>query len=130
MNSRSSLQQPKSVYAHTVEMSDDSMAPTFVKGDLLTIDQELVEKPGDYVLVRTTAGDELHVIRRYSLIDDRANYVAENPAYPEMLETDNWPPECLGPVSQVRRVDGTVESFDLSTRTKAWELGEGLPKTA
>ena len=31
--------RPKSVYAHTVEISDDSMAPTFVKGDLLTINQ-------------------------------------------------------------------------------------------
>jgi SOS-response transcriptional repressor LexA len=108
----------KSVYAHTVEMSDDSMAPRFVKGDLLTINQMLIERPGDYVLVHS-GSDDLSVIRRYTTIGDRANYVPENPAYPEMLELDYWGPECLGPVTAVQHVDGSIETFDLSTRKKA-----------
>jgi SOS-response transcriptional repressor LexA len=110
---------PKSVYPRTVIMSDDSMAPTFVEGDVLTIDGDISEKEGDYVLVHSH-GElfDLEVIRRYTTVGDRENYVPENPAYPEMLETDDFPPECLGPVTSVQRVDGTIETFDLSTRRK------------
>jgi hypothetical protein len=118
--------EPKSVYAHTVEISDDSMAPTFVKGDLLTINQKLIEKPGDYVLVHSPESD-LSVIRRYMSAGDRANYVPDNPAYAEMLEPDYGGPECLGPVTAVRHADGTIETFDLSSREIAedWETVRG-----
>jgi SOS-response transcriptional repressor LexA len=116
---------PTSVYAHTVIMSDDSMAPIFVKGDLVTINQDLSEEKGDYVLVRTTMERyELHVIRRYDgePLGDRSNYVPENPAYPEMLEDEEWANlECLGPVTSVQHVDGTIETFDLSTRKRLEE---------
>ena len=37
----SSFQEPASVNPETVIMQDDSMAPTFVKGDILTIDYEV-----------------------------------------------------------------------------------------
>jgi SOS-response transcriptional repressor LexA len=118
--------EPRSVYAHTVEISDDSMAPTFVKGDLLTINQMLIEKPGDYVLVHC-ADSDLSVIRRYMTAGDRTNYVPDNPAYPEMLEPDYGGPESLGPVTAVRHADGTIETFDLSSREIAedWEMVRG-----
>jgi SOS-response transcriptional repressor LexA len=127
------LKTPKSAYTNTVEMSDDSMAPIFSKGDLVTIEGAIVQQEGDYVLVRTMGREavfkidgklfahELHVIRRLKYIDDlgRAKYVPENPAYPVMLEDEVWTNlECLGPVTSVRHVDGTVETFAPSTRTR------------
>jgi SOS-response transcriptional repressor LexA len=125
------LKEPKSVYSRTVEMSDDSMAPIFLKGDLLTIDGDIGEEEGDYVLVRSYGNEtvfsirgnlfahELHVIRRCTYVGDRANYVPENPAYPEMLEHETLANlECLGPVTSVQRVDGTTQTFDPSTRKK------------
>jgi hypothetical protein len=124
------LKTPKSVYEHYLEtddsmtpifyeMADDSMEPIFFKGDLLTIDQAIYEREGDYVLI-SNRSESLDLIRRQSNIGDRFNYVPENRAYPEMLETDHpWEPECLGPVTSVRRVDGTIETFDLSTRKRS-----------
>lgn len=94
--------EPQSVYPQTVIMQDDSMAPIFSKGDLLTIDPDLIENIGDFVLVR--ASDGLYAIRRFTTKGNRMNFVPENPAYPEMLETDCWPPESLGPVVAVQRV--------------------------
>jgi SOS-response transcriptional repressor LexA len=135
------LKTPKCVYAHTVQISDDSMAPVFIEGDLVTIDQNLIQKEGDYVLVRNVMGNgavfsaggnffanELHAIRRLKYRGDRAKYVPENPAYPVMLEDAHRANlECLGPVASVRHADGTTETFDLSARTR---FQEDLLKTA
>ena len=42
------------------------------------------------MLVHSSDSD-LSVIRRYMAVGDRANYVPDNPAYPEMLELDHGP---------------------------------------
>jgi SOS-response transcriptional repressor LexA len=110
---------PASIRPQTVIMQDDSMAPTFRKGDVLTINSDVYEEPGDCMLVRS--GD-LFVIRRY--IDrgdnDHFDFMPENPVYPAIL--DDGAPDPWGVVSAVQHIDGTTQTFDLSTRMKLSEL--------
>ena len=108
---------PASIHPQTVIMQDDSMSPIFVKGDVLTINSDVFEEPGDYMLVRF---GHLLLIRRYTDRGDNTDFIPENPAYPEILDdrsADPW-----GVVSEVRHVDGTVETFDLSTHRKINEF--------
>jgi SOS-response transcriptional repressor LexA len=78
-------------------MQDDSMAPTFVKGDLLTIDYDTYEEPGDSVLVRI---GRLFLIRRYMDRgdNDHIDFMPENRAYPAILDDGK-------PLSGIRDVD-------------------------
>jgi SOS-response transcriptional repressor LexA len=100
---------PTPVYPQTVIMQDDSMVPIFAKGDVLTINPDFMENPGDYVLVRTAIGDELLAIRRFTTIGDRMNFVPENPDYSAMLEDVYWANlECLGPVVAVQHGELTA----------------------
>ena len=111
--SDSNLQELTSVHAQTVIMQDDSMAPTFVKGDLLTIKNDVFEEPGDFVLIRI---DHLFLIRRYTDRgdNDHFDFMPENWAYPAIL--DDGTPDPWGVVSAVQHIDGTIQTFDLSTR--------------
>ena len=119
MNSHSSFLEPKSVNPQTVIMQDDSMAPTFVEGDVLTINHDVFEEPGDYMLVRF---GHLLLIRRYTNRgdNDHFDFLPENPAYPIIL--DDGSPDPWGVVSGVHHVDGSIETFDLSTRQKLSEF--------
>jgi phage repressor protein C with HTH and peptisase S24 domain len=80
-------------------MQDDSMAPTFEKGDVLTIDNDVFEEPGDCMVVRF---GHLLLIRRYTDRGDKNHFdfIPENPAYPAIL--DDGSPDPLGVVSSVR----------------------------
>jgi hypothetical protein len=110
---------PASVHPQTVIMQDDSMAPTFEKGDVLTIDSDVFEEPGDYMLIQF---GHLLLIRRYTDRGDKNHFdfIPENPAYPAIL--DDGSPDPWGVVSSVRHIDGTTQTFDLSTRSKLSEL--------
>jgi hypothetical protein len=115
----SSFQEPASVNPETVIMQDDSMAPTFVKGDILTIDYEVFEEPGDYMLVRF---GHLLLIRRYADRgdNDHFDFLPVNRAYPQVL--DDGAPDPWGVVSAVRHIDGTTQTFDLSAHGKIKEF--------
>jgi hypothetical protein len=107
-------------------MLDDSMAPTFVEGDVLTINYDLFEEPGDYMLVRS---DDLLMIRRYTDRGDKDHFdfMPENLAYPAIL--DDGAPDPWGVVSAVQHIDGTIETFDLSTRGRLSELEKAMAPT-
>jgi hypothetical protein len=117
---------PVSVHAQTVIMQDDSMAPTFVKGDVLTIDHDVSWEPDDFMLVRF---GHLFLIRRLDCQRGDLDFMPENPAYPAILEdgsSDPW-----GVVSAVQHIDGTTQTFDLSTRMKlSEEMSEELEAIA
>jgi hypothetical protein len=91
---------------------------------VLTIDYDVFEEPGDYVLIRF---GHLLLVRRYSdRGDDYIDFMPENPVYPSILDdiaADPW-----GVVSAVQHIDGTAQTFDLSTRRKisAFEMWEEL----
>jgi SOS-response transcriptional repressor LexA len=110
---------PASVHPQTVIMQDDSMAPTFLKGDVLTINYDVFEEPGDYMLVRF---GHLLLIRRYADRgdNDHVDFMPENPAYPLIL--DDGAPDPWGVVSAVRHSDGNTQTFDLSKRRKIEEF--------
>ena len=119
---------PASVNPQTVVMQDDSMAPMFAKGDVLTIDYDVFEESGDCVLIRF---GHLLLVRRYSdRGDDYIDFMPENPAYPAILDdtaADPW-----GVVSAVQHIDRTAQTFDLSTRKKIsafemWAELNGVP---
>jgi hypothetical protein len=110
---------PASIHPQTVIMQDDSMSPIFVKGDVLTINYDVFEEPGDYMLV---GFGHLLLIRRYTDRgdNDHFDFIPENPAYPLVL--DDGTPDPWGVVSAVQHIDGTTQTFDLSTRWKLSRL--------
>lgn len=111
---------PASVHPQTVIMQDDSMAPTFLKGDVLTINYDVFEEPGDYMLVRF---GHLLLVRLYADRgdNDHFDFIPENQAYPAIL--DDGTPDPWGVVSSaVRHVDETSQTFDLSTHSKIQEF--------
>jgi Peptidase S24-like len=110
---------PASVHPQTVIMQDDSMAPIFVEGDMLTINYDVFEEPGDYMLF---GFGHLLLIRRYTDRgdNDHFDFIPENPAYPLVL--DDGAPDPWGVVSSVRHIDGTTQTFDLSKRRKIKEF--------
>jgi hypothetical protein len=112
---------PASVHPQTVIMQDNSMAPTFVKGDVLTIDYDVYWESGDYMLVRF---GHLFLIRRLDEQSGDLDFMPENPAYPAIL--DDGSPDPWGVVSAVQHIDGTTQIFDLSTRTR-FKLSELEP---
>jgi SOS-response transcriptional repressor LexA len=120
---------PASVNPQTVVMQDDSMTPTFEKGAVVIIDYDVIEEPGDCVLIRF---GHLLLIRRYTDRgdNDHFDFIPENPAYPLVL--DDGTPDPWGVVSAVQHVDGSIETFDLSTRRKAndWEMGRAVSSPA
>jgi hypothetical protein len=94
-------------------MQDDSMAPTFVKGDVLTIDYDVEWEPDDFMLVRF---GHLFLIRRLDGQRGDIDFMPENPAYPAILDDGSADP--WGVVSAVHHIDGTTQTFDSSTRWK------------
>lgn len=108
---------PASVHLQTVIMQDDSMAPTFVKGDVLTIDQDVEWEPDDFMLVRF---GHLFLIRRLDGRRGDIGFMPENPAYPAILDDGSADP--WGVVSAVQHIDGTTQTFDLSSHMKLSEL--------
>jgi hypothetical protein len=108
--------EPKSVHPPTVIMQDDSMSPTFVKGDELTIDYEVDWNPGYFMLVRS--GHMLLVRRLTDRGDNESHmdFMPDNPTYPSVLDDGSDDP--WGVVTAVRRVDGTSETFDLAKLVK------------
>lgn len=122
---RNTYQDPVSVSSRKVVMQDDSMYPIFFKGDELTVNEDICEEPGDYMLVRV---GHLLAIRRYTDRGDNNHYdfLPENPVYPAIL--DDGSPDPWGVVSAVQHVDGTTQTFDLSTHSKIseFEMSEQL----
>jgi hypothetical protein len=112
---------PASIHPQTVIMQDDSMSSIFVKGDVLTINYDVFEEPGDYMLV---GFGHLLLIRRLDGQRGDFDFMPENPAYPVIL--DDGSPDPWGVVSAVQHIDGTTQIFDLSTRTR-FKLSELEP---
>jgi hypothetical protein len=96
---------------------------------VLTINYDVFEEPGDYMLV---GFGHLLLIRRYTdrVDNDHFDFIPENPAYPLVL--DDGAPDPWGVVSSVRQIDGTTQTFDLSTcrKIKEFEMWAELNVTA
>jgi hypothetical protein len=99
----------ESVDVQTVVMKDNSMRPTFCKGDVLTIDcNRDSEMPGHYQLIRV---GHLHLVRRFIVRGEEICYWADSGTEQEIV--DDGMVDSLGVVIAVRRADGTTETLDL-----------------